>query len=168
MASSADHLGHWVWTILRSQLQERVTIAAMYRPNPPTSTGQETAWVQQHTRLTKIYNERGVDPPIDPREKCLQDLQDWIVKQEQQGEKVIALTNANQSTTKRMQAHFRHTMIHDCNLSSATEVLHPGCSPHSNNIGTKTIDHMLKTGIYQYLIHKDGHLPFDVGFDSNH
>ena len=104
MAHGEDHLGRWVWVTLQGRGQERVTVASMYFPNPPSSKCQETVWEQQNIRLTKINNDQGLRNPINPRAQCLQDFQGWVTAKIQQGEKVVVLTNANQTIAERTQA----------------------------------------------------------------
>ena len=69
MTHGSDYLGRWVWVTLCGRNNERLTIVAMYRPNPGYSTdGPTTVWLQQQTRLQELAMENNEMMEVDPRE----------------------------------------------------------------------------------------------------
>ena len=87
---------------LQGRKDERLRIAAIYRPNPGYPTdGLTTVWSQQRVRLQELAFLNNDVVEIDPREQCLTDFKKWINEKRENRAKVVALTNSNQTATER-------------------------------------------------------------------
>ena len=70
MTYGSDHLERWAWVTLRGRKDERLKIAAMYRPNPGYSTdGTTTVWSQQQVRLQELAMDNNNMIKVDLREQ---------------------------------------------------------------------------------------------------
>ena len=112
--------------------------------------------------------EDNCDTEVDPRKKCLLDIEKWANKDAMEGQHVIALVNANQSLDNKTKDYNPCDTIEKCLLESVMETKHAGASLQSLDHGTKTIDHVLTQGIDAVDIHRVGQLPFGLGFHTNH
>ena len=78
----------------------------MYWSNPGYPTdGTTTVWPQQQIRLQELAMENNDVTEVDPREQCLTDIKKWINGQRENGEKVVVLTDANQTVTEITTAY---------------------------------------------------------------
>ena len=169
MANGCDHLGRWVWVTLRGRSSERLTVTAMYCPNPGYPTdGPATVWSQQRTRLQELALERGDPGEVDPREKCLYDFERWIKARKEQGERVVVLTDANQTTKEDTMAYSLKELISNNQLRAVLDETYPGKVLRSVDRGSKTNDHILTSGVGEGSIKRVGQLPFGLGFDTDH
>ena len=158
-----------MWMTLQGRKDERLRIAAIYRPNPGYPTdGLTTVWSQQRVRLQELAFLNNDVVEIDPREQCLTDFKKWIHEQRENGEKVVVLTDANQNVTERTTAYSLLNLVTDCQLRSTTENPYPEQPLRSLDQGNKTVDHILTSGIEQVQVCKVGQLPFGLGFSSDH
>ena len=113
-----------------------------------------------------LGKEQAID--IDPRQKCLQDLEEWISAHKQNREKIIMMMDANQTVHAETRSYSLKQAMRNCHLQSAMEEAYPGKTLRSVDRGSHTIDHILTAGINQALIRKVGQLPFGIGFSSDH
>ena len=105
---------------------------------------------------------------VDPREQCLTDFMKWIKEQRESGEKVVVLTDANQTVMERTTAYSLSDLLTDCQMRSTLEDAYPEQSLWLLDLGSKTIDHILTAGIGHKQVSKIGKLPFGLIFSSNH
>ena len=146
-----------------------MTIAEMYRPNLGYPTdGPTTVWSQQRARLQELALENGDGSEIDPRERCLTDFQKWVDEHTGSGERVVVLTDANQAVSEKTTKYSLCDLVVDCRLRSVMEDAYPGQSLRSLDQGSKTIDHILTTGINCAQVRQVGNFPFGLGFSSDH
>lgn len=169
MEHGNDFLGRWVWVTLRGKKQERLTVAAMYRPNQGyTTDGPLTVWAQQRARLQELALERGDTAEVDPRERCLTDLKKWVDQRRNRGDKVVILTDANQSLSDSTGTFSLCNLVEECQMHSVLEDKYPEQTLRSVARGSKTIDHILTAGINNGSVGRAGQLPFGLGFSSDH
>ena len=105
---------------------------------------------------------------MEPRKQCLLDFEKWADKAATEGQRVIVLTNANQSLDDKTELYNLCNTMKKCSLESAREAKHAGTSLRSLDRGTKTIDHIFTQGVDAADIHRVGQLPFGLGFHSDH
>ena len=141
----------------------------MYRLNPGYPTdGPATVWSQQRTRLQELALENGDPREVDPREKCLYDFEQWIKVRKEQGERVVVLTDANQTTKEDTVAYSLKDLISNNQLRAVLDKAYPGKVLRLVDQGSKTIDHILTSGVGEGSIKRVGQLPFGLGFDTDH
>ena len=78
------------------------------------------------------------------------------------------MANANQSLADTRGNYNLKDLVTECELQSTMESVHPGESLQSTNRGSKTIDQILAAGIERNNITQAGHLPFGLGFHTDH
>ena len=166
-----DPLGRWAWVQLRGKSNEMFTCMAMYQPNPGSpDNGPETVWTQQYQhRLQEVLDKEGdTESIIDPREKILLDMNEWISQNIGANDQFVLLTDANQSLDDNTTTYSLRKLIQDNTLHSTMELKHPGESVRSTNRGSKTIDHILIKNIPSDQVKRSGQLPFELGFHTDH
>ena len=165
----SDSLGRWVWVTLRGQQRERLTVVLLYQPNPGgTNTGPTMVWAQQQTCLQEIANDNNNISSVDPRSACLRDFASWAKDKRAKGDKIVVMANANQSLADTIGNYNLKDLVTECKLQRTMESVHPRDSLQSTNRSSKTIDHILAAGIERNNITQAGHLPFGLGFHTDH
>ena len=123
----------------------------MYRPNPGTESDGHllTVWSQQHHTLQQKYLDKEKPPPkIDPRERCLHDLQQWINDHmTNTNDKLIILTDANQCIAEKTKSLSFQEIISKNNLQDIFTNQHGETWLPSTKRGTKKIDHIVMKNI---------------------
>ena len=116
----------------------------------------------------EISTERDEVCNTDPRTACLTDFRDWANKRMERGDRLVVLSDTNQSLHDTKEAYNLNDLVEECNLISTMERKHPGESLKSLDRGSKTIDHILVTGVDGEDITQASQLPFGLSFHTDH
>ena len=147
--------------------QERLTALSLYCPNPGgDNSDPTTVWAQQRVRMQEIATDRDEVSNADPRTACLKEFQNWANDQKNKGDKLVVLADANQSLTDTKETYNLKDLVELCKFTRKMQCKHPGESLKSLDRGSKTIDHVLVSGIEDNKITQASQLPFGLGFHT--
>ena len=170
--SRTDYLGRWSWVKLTGKRSQNLYCLAMYRPNPGNESDGHllSVWNQQHQYLQQQYlNKEQIPPKIDPREKCLQDIQQWIDDHiTSTNDKLIILTDANQCVTEKTKSLSLQKIISKNRLKDIFTHHHGETWLSSTKRGSKKIDHLMMMNIDPQIARRSGQLPHGIEFESDH
>ena len=169
----SDKQGRWVWATLEGKDKQLMTIITFYRPCVDTkdSAGMTTAWRQQYNHQVSRAVDEGekqseIDS-IDPRDRAIRDMAEFIHKKKINGHKIVLMGDMNKDAYQTSRTKMTYGKMCD------QEKIFSGLFNHEDELkpsyqrGRKVIDHIGMSSIQTRNIVKAGQLPHGMGFSNS-
>ena len=160
-----DILGRWTYTALQAKYGQEVVIITTYLPGKPTSAGGGTTiYKQMEADLLKAKGKL-----LDPRKTLLEDLHEYIDKEQKKGNTILLLGDMNDDLG--LEGGQVRTFLQSLGMSISYEIRHgtDGPLPPTHDRGSKCLD-MISCSDHVPItaIKRAGYAPFYFNFFTDH
>ena len=160
-----DRLGRWTYTALQAKYGQEVVIITTYLPGKPSSAGGGTTiYKQMEADLLKAKGKL-----LDPRKNLLEDLYEYIDKEQKKGNTILLLGDMNDDLG--LEGGQVRTFLQSLGMSISYEIRHgiDGPLPSTHDRGSKCLD-MISCSDHVPItaIKRAGYAPFYFNFFTDH